>query len=611
MSKKISNTFLFFLTIVTVLPKWVISWIYFDNSIFVDTIFNVTDLQYFPIVKSFSEFTFNPSYLDHVRENSILSFPIYSILIHSLFFKVIDVYSFIVLEFFFQFILLLVFFNFIKNIFNNFNYALFFCVFLFLIIPILKILLIFDFHLYLQLLLNILDGNFGSRFPRPLFTGIIFFYFFYILFHFKDNIEKFNLKYFILVFFILSILLNSFFYYFINFSLLLIILFFKYSKDPFFEFLKKQKKNILIIFLTFIFFSFPFLFQLYFGEEDYSERLGAFSIDFNQKIYLLKYYFLNLFRFEIFLLLSLSFFTYYYINKKNYFHNNQISNINLLFYFVIASIFGPPIFFIFSPKLISIYHLIGILLSSLVLYLVISLTLILSRKFFFKNYNIVNITLIFFIFILNIYVAKDAYNKNYLLINETQKIQRFLQNQNLIKTKKKLFTNDPKIMNLWLFNKNNQLVISDGFTNSLKNEDIEFNFLHSLKYFGMTDDELKNILSLGTSEMRRELPMLLFVYRYQANSLYTFSEITNYSGDLKKNIKNISPFQAQSQIMPEDEKRKLIKLYNNIKLDEKLISDLVIIRKKNKFDKFENFKIHNTKYNLVYSGNVYDIFQIN
>ena len=80
---------------------------------------------------------------------------------------------------------------------------------------------------------------------------------------------------------------------------------------------------------------------------------------------------------------------------------------------------------------------------------------------------------------------------------------------------------------------------------------------------------------------------------------------------VKKNIKNISPFQAQSQIMPEDEKRKLIKLYDNIKLDEKLISDLVIIRKNNKFDKFENFKIHNTKYNLVYSSNVYDIFQIN
>ena len=60
--------------------------------------------------------------------------------------------------------------------------------------------------------------------------------------------------------------------------------------------------------------------------------------------------------------------------------------------------------------------------------------------------------------------------------------------------------------------------------------------------------------------------------------------------------------------MPEDEKRKLIKLYENIKLDEKLISDLVIINKRHNF---QNFRIHNKKYNLVYSGNIYDIFQIN
>ena len=146
-------------------------------------------------------------------------------------------------------------------------------------------------------------------------------------------------------------------------------------------------------------------------------------------------------------------------------------------------------------------------------------------------------------------------------------------------------------MNLWLFNKNNQLVISDGFTNSLKNQDIELNFLQSLKFFGTSVEELKNILSLGTSEIRSDLPILLFVYRYQANSLYTFSEITNYSGDLKKNIKNISPFQAQSQIMPEDEKRKLIKLFDDIKLDEKLISDLVIIRKKGATKKWKSIQV--------------------
>ena len=57
--------------------------------------------------------------------------------------------------------------------------------------------------------------------------------------------------------------------------------------------------------------------------------------------------------------------------------------------------------------------------------------------------------------------------------------------------------------------------------------------------------------------------------------------------------------------MPEDEKEKLIKLFDNIKIEKKLTSDLIIL---NKTDKFYNFNINNKKYNQVYSGKVYDIF---
>ena len=71
--------------------------------------------------------------------------------------------------------------------------------------------------------------------------------------------------------------------------------------------------------------------------------------------------------------------------------------------------------------------------------------------------------------------------------------KNYLQNQKLINTKKKLFTNDLNIMNLWLFNKNDQLIVSDGFTNSLKNKDIEFNLIHSLKDFGLSGEQLKKM----------------------------------------------------------------------------------------------------------------------
>ena len=104
MSKNTEYIFLFFLVIATLLPKWIISWIYSDNSIFVDTILNVKDIIYFPIVISFSEFILNPSYLDYYNESKLLTFPVYSILIHSILFKIANVYSFIILEFVFQFI---------------------------------------------------------------------------------------------------------------------------------------------------------------------------------------------------------------------------------------------------------------------------------------------------------------------------------------------------------------------------------------------------------------------------------------------------------------------------------------------------------------------------
>ena len=102
--------------------------------------------------------------------------------------------------------------------------------------------------------------------------------------------------------------------------------------------------------------------------------------------------------------------------------------------------------------------------------------------------------------------------------------------------------------------------------------------------------------------------MKLFIYRYQANSLYTFSEISNYSKDMRDKIKNISPFRAQSQIVPEDEKKRFIKIFDDLELNDKLSSDLIII---NKTDKFSFLPINNIKFLKVYSGKVYDIYQVN
>ena len=169
-------------------------------------------------------------------------------------------------------------------------------------------------------------------------------------------------------------------------------------KIPFLEFLNIQKKNLILVILSFILLSFPFIFQLYFGETDYSDRLGVISVNLNQKIYLLKYYFLNLSRIESLLLLSICFLTHYFLNKKYDYLTNQISNINLFYYFILVSIFAPPIFFIFSPKLVSIYHFLEILKFSLIFYLIISLNFFLNVNASFKYSLLFKVILIFVFF---------------------------------------------------------------------------------------------------------------------------------------------------------------------------------------------------------------------
>ena len=351
MSKKTEYYFLILLVFAIILPKWIVSIIYFDNSIIVNTIFNVEDIQYFPIIISVSDLIFNPSYLNDVTAEKFITFPIYSVFFHSIFFKIFGVYSFVILEFLFKFIFLIIFLKMLKNIFENLSNSLYFCLLLFFLISLLQITISYGNFRYLEFLFNALNENLGSRTPRPLITGIVYFYFFLTLYSFKENLQKNNLKFFILISFLLSLFLNSFFYYFINFSILIIFLLFKYLDISILKFFNKNKIKIVVVLVSFIIFSSPFFLQLYLGENDYSERIGMIQLNLQQKLYLLKYYFINLLRLEFVILLISSLTIYYYLNKSFYDFKNQISKLNIFFYFFLISIISPPIFFFNIAKI--------------------------------------------------------------------------------------------------------------------------------------------------------------------------------------------------------------------------------------------------------------------
>ncbi len=272
-------------------------------------------------------------------------------------------------------------------------------------------------------------------------------------------------------------------------------------------------------------------------------------------------------------------------------------------------LYHPQFFFLISPKIVSIYHFLDILSFIIIFYLILSFSFICFQKITligkFKNKNFLKYTLIFILFFNNIFVAQKIIQINQTKLVELNKIQNFFKENNFVNSNKKLFSDDLIVMNLWLLNGNKQLIISDGFTNSLKNKDIELNFVNNLKNFGISTLEFEDILSLGQSEIRNDLIMRLFTYRYQANSLFTYSKISKYTANFSDKILKTSPFRAQSQIMPEDEKKRIIKLFNKIELDKQLLSDLVVI---NRINTLKNLKIYNKDYKLVFSGKMYDIY---
>ena len=180
---------------------------------------------------------------------------------------------------------------------------------------------------------------------------------------------------------------------------------------------------------------------------------------------------------------------------------------------------------------------------------------------------------------------------------EITKLHKFFNKNNLEDTNLKLFTNDLLTMNLWLLNGNTQLVISDATSNSLPDDKIEFNLLNSLKDFDIEVKELRELIFSKESRYRNKLFMRLFNYKYQANSLYTYSALENYNKIDQDLIIKTSPFRVQMQIISETEKERIINLYKNLKINIDLLPNYVVLNTSNLFS---NFTIRNNKYKEIF-----------
>jgi len=583
--------------------KWTMSLYESEMTLLTSILINTKDIQYYPLIISFSELNFNPTFLEYYNDTKIIPVTLASLVTHSIFYKLFNIYSFIILEYIFHLLLIIILFNIIKKVFNSSNAAALFCVLIYILILSLKVITTFVEPQIFYKLYDLLSENFGTRTPRPLVTGIFYFSFLYYIMFFEEKIKnKLDYNYILKITLLLGLLANSFIFLFIHSFIFLLIFSIKIIGTKLIEWMKFNYKKFFYFILLLVFFLSPILFQNLYGENDFSARHGLISIGLEKKLFLIKYYLINLLRFEFIILFLLTLILNWYLNKKDI-TNIHTNKINIFFLLAISSILSPFIFFILSPQIISIFHFLNIMLFTFIFYIILSLfsiLYILSKNFNFRNYYSKKIFYIILpIMCLSFFVPLElnSYLKGKDQRIEITKLHKFFNKNNLEDTNLKLFTNDLLTMNLWLLNGNTQLVISDASTNSLPDDKIEFNLLNSLKDFDIEEKQLRELIFSKESRYRNKLFMRLFNYKYQANSLYTYSALENYNKIDQDLIIKTSPFRVQMQIIPETEKERIINLYKNLKINIDLLPNYVVLNTSNLFN---NFTIRNNKYKEIF-----------
>ena len=580
MFKKINRDYflIFILTAIFFFLKYFFSLFFFKEDFLITKILLETgDIQYYPLVESFSRFDFAPSFNSYLIAKKIITFPFLSLIWHVILFKFFGYYSFIILEFFFKFLIFIILYKIFKKLEINHIFPILIS-FLILALPSFFYLIGLINFKNLYLINDLINNNLGYRFPRPLVTFFYLNFFLYFLIcFFKDNKNN-KARYLISLSVILVFLANSFFYLFISCSLLLFILFVIKFNKKFFFFIKE---NILTLFYSIIIIAIGLLFiflQSFYGEPDYSARIGLFEINLQEKIFLVKYFLYNFLRFEIIILFFLSFVLKLY-SKEIFIKNNIVEILNIFFYLFICSIAAPFIFVLLSPKVISLYHFFDLIIFTGVYYILLNCIIYFYCKFRNLLSNSILVYILFFICFCVVFL-----NYRFVALNINQRqdlnsINIFLLKNNIENTNKTLFTNDLRIINLWLYHKNKYLSVPEGFSNSLSDDQVEQSLFALFESLKISSDDFSSFLDLKLEDGRTFFSTFYFNYKYQANSLKQFAHISHYLPDQRTQILNTSPLRASSNIMPEDKKLDIVRRYQSFDDKIKYYPDIIIINK--------------------------------
>jgi len=599
---KINLSYLMFISFFLFSIKWIYSIYSFEEDLLLKIILDSDQdsIVYLPFIKDLSILDFSGIGNNHKQSNIL--FPIGSITIHALFYKILGAWSLIMLEFFCILFFLIIFFKIINLFLNSFLISIFFALILFSLSS-----LLFIFNLDEVKYLNSLSSLYSLRFPRPMVSHLLYFYFIYLIFKLSGKENYLNNSNAIKIAVILSFSFMSFHNIFF-YELLLLILLFVYSYKNIFNNKYNFFKFFIIVVITFFFLSSIF-FYLYFGvEPDYLKRFGLIDSNFKIKIILLKHFFNKITNIVFFLLVLLFLIGYIIIYKKK---NNYKIN-NFIFFFGVVNLFSLFLMSLTFPKIQHLYHYVNIYIINFFLIILLFFLQIFKSSLLRLNKNIIY----FFILLLIV-----NYNIFYV-INEKQYLNdEYIDNRkdlSLIVNKLKKYTitsevnKDLLIFDGHLFaylkflNKKN-FILSPGIYSSNDNFEQEYELIKSLKFIGfdkyMFADFIKNEIS--NNKYQNKNMQTYFLHRYQANKLTTFKNTKNFSSKELNYIKNSSPLFVHQSIIPKNELIRILNKFDDVNEKIGISPDLILINMSEKFGKI-NFQ--NKEYCKIHNSNLRQVF---
>ena len=604
----LSNSFrnkIILFTLIIVGSKWIISFAYFPHEdLSLRIISEAMTKGYFHYVKVLSDLDFVRNYSPNLDSKEWLMVPIGSVIFHSIFFKIMGISSFILLEFICVFIFLFSISSIVKEFRFNKNFPIFIAL-LFFSIPI----LINLFGVKYTYLITISNSFYNLQFPRPLVANLYLFFFLYFVFkNYKEEIFTKKNIYFLSVFF--GLLASSSFFIFISlFIFLITVIFLKYSFTSIIEKIKILNKDVLISIIILLILIAVFFLTVFKSNNDYSMRMGIFPIDVEKKIWLLKYYLLNLLKIKNLLVFLLATFLFIFLNNRS-FEEKYI--IKIFFINLVCSLLTPFIFILLFNKVAFLYHFNNLILINLVLFysfVLISLYQLIIDKI--KIFNLNTGVIYLFVILLLIsnlffYLNKENLSKNNDNRKFTNKAIEFIKYE--VPKNCEILAFDHTMQTWLIMNGYKYFQYIDGTFTSRNNEVIENDLINAMKITNMNEKDLIVFLKSEFDGWRLKNHRLqqLFWQTYTANSFYTYNDSLNFEEEEKKIIINTSPFYVHQIVMPIEIKKILINKFNNYDIKEIKLPDLIIIKNSDSF--WSKSKINTEKFKLAMSNSSYELY---